>query len=391
MRFLHTADLHIGRRLAQMSLEEDTQHLLDSLAVAATAHQVDALVIAGDVFDSPTTSEAALLQWENFVRTMAARGIPTLVVSGNHDSGTRLAYGAAFAADKGIHIAGDLRGEIRCVNVGGVNFWLIPFVRPADVRAWGQELGLDVSSVVSYDTALRLVLDHVRGMDQFLHGPNVCVAHQFVTNSGVSPDRSDSERLSLGTLDNVDVSAFQGFEYVALGHVHGPQRVGRDGVRYAGSPLKLSSSEIPQHKSFSLVTMGAVGQEPQVELVPVRPLHDFRSVRGSVDQLVAAARLEDEASREDYIRAVVTDDSAMDVVARLRDVWPNLEQVTFDNSITRAAGAHTAANEEVIGKDMGELFQDFFAEQAGRPLTEEERSLVVAAMERVRSKEADQV
>ena len=160
MRFLHTADLHIGRRLAQMSLEEDTQHLLDSLAVAATAHQVDALVIAGDVFDSPTTSEAALLQWENFVRTMAARGIPTLVVSGNHDSGTRLAYGAAFAADKGIHIAGDLRGEIRCVNVGGVNFWLIPFVRPADVRAWGQELGLDVSSVVSYDTALRLVLSY---------------------------------------------------------------------------------------------------------------------------------------------------------------------------------------------------------------------------------------
>lgn len=388
MRFLHTADLHIGRRLAQMSLEEDTRRVLGQLAELATMLVVDAVVIAGDVFDSPTSSEAALRQWDEFLHVMADRNIPTLVVSGNHDSGARLAYGATFAADKGVHIAGELKGEVGCVTVAGTNFWLVPFVRPADVRAWAQGLGLDAGSVVNYDTAVRLVLDHVRRQPQFAEGPNVCVAHQFVTYSGVKPDRSDSERLSLGTLDNVDVSAFEGFEYVALGHVHGPQRVGRDSVRYAGSPLKYSASEIGQHKSFCLVTMGEKGEEPAVRQVPVKPLHDFRLQRGSLDELVALGRAEDEDRRQDYIHAVVTDDSALDVVARLRDVWPNLEQVTFDNSITRAAGVE-AADQEVIGKDMDELFRDFFADQAGRELTDEERDLAAAALERVHKKEAE--
>ncbi|MEE8704752.1 MAG: exonuclease SbcCD subunit D [Olsenella sp.] len=413
MRFVHTADLHLGRRLAQMPLEEDLAHVLGQLADVVREEGADALVVAGDVFDSPNPSEAALRQWDGFLRLMAGRGVHTLVVSGNHDSGARLAYGATFAADKDVYIAGELTGEVVHVEVGGATFWLVPFVRPADVRAWAQRLGLDPSPVVSYDTALRLVLDHVRGLPEFSRGPNVCVAHQFVTCGGASPVRSDSERLSLGTLDNVDSSAFDGFDYVALGHMHRPQRVGRDACRYAGSPLKLSSSEIAQSKSFAVVDVGAPVVAPaphgkhfaaapapepasegaagegaapaggvSVRLVPVRPLHDFRAERGSLAELVARAQGEPEAERLDYVRAIVTDDSALDVVARLRHVWPNLEQVTFDNSITRAAGA-TTPDAEVTGRSMQELFSQFFSEQAGREPSEGEAALVREAFERV--------
>ncbi|MBO7674464.1 MAG: exonuclease SbcCD subunit D C-terminal domain-containing protein, partial [Atopobiaceae bacterium] len=269
--------------------------------------------------------------------------------------------------------------------------WLIPFVRPADVRAWAAELDLDAGSVINYDTALHFVLDHVRAKPEFAARPNVCVAHQFVTNSGVSPERSDSEHLSLGTLDNVDYRAFEGFDYVALGHIHGPQRMGRDEVRYAGSPLKLSSSEIDQHKSFVVVGIRKEGGATRVKfkLVPVEPLRDFRKERGSVDELVRKAGQEDEARREDFVHAVVTDDDPIDVVARLRRVWPNLEQVTFDNAITRAAGATEVPTEVDLSKNMGDLFYEFFEAQTGKALEEDEKKLVDDALEKVLAKGGD--
>lgn len=384
MRFVHTADLHLGRRLAQMSLEADMDHLLAQVAQTCERERADALVVAGDVYDSANATEVAVHQWDRLITQMAARGVTVLVVSGNHDSGARLGCGSELIARTGVHIAGELSGEVAHVRVAGVTFWLVPFVRPANVRAWGGALGLDTGSVVNYDTAIRLVLDHVRSLDDFARGPNVCVAHQFVTNAGVPPERSDSEQLTLGTLDNVDVSAFDGFSYVALGHVHRPQRVRHEWVRYAGSPLKLSSSEIPQRKSLCVVDVDEGGRAT-CRLEPVRPLHDFRGVRGSVDELVRVGRSEQEAARQDYIHATVTDDSALDVVRRLRAVWPHLEQVVFDNSITRAAGATLGSDDVITGRGMDELFAEFFEGQAGRGLDDTERALVGRALEDVRS------
>lgn len=380
VRFVHTSDLHLGRRLAQMPLDEDMEHVLGQLERLCERESADALVVAGDVYDSTSPTEAAVRQWDRFITRMADAGIALLVVSGNHDSGPRLGVGSELIARTGVHIAGELDGEVDHVRVGGTTFWLVPFVRPAEVRAWGAGLGLDVASVVNYDTALRLVLDHVRSLSCFREGPNVCVAHQFVTNHGVAPERSDSEHVSLGSLDNVDVSAFEGFDYVALGHIHRPQRVGRDTVRYSGSPLKLSSSEIPQRKSFCVIDVDQSGSVSG-HLEPVEPLHDFRSQRGSVDELVECAKAEDEREREDYIHAIVTDDSALDVVMRLRHVWPNLEQVVFDNSITRAAGASQLPSEAITGRSMEELFGQFFEEQAGRPLSETERGIARDSLE----------
>ncbi|MBR3326386.1 MAG: exonuclease SbcCD subunit D [Atopobiaceae bacterium] len=385
MRFVHTSDLHLGRKLAQMSLEPDAEHMLQQLSALVERSGSHALVIAGDVFESPNPPESAVRLWDRFITQMARRHMPVLVVSGNHDSGARLSMGSNLIALSGVHIAGELTGELEPVVVENVNFWLVPFVRPADVRAWAKAQGMDAGSVVNYDTALRLVLDVVRQHDAFAKRPNVCVAHQFVTNAGVSPERSDSEHLSLGTLDNVDYRVFEGFDYVALGHIHRPQRMGRDEVRYAGSPLKLSSSEINQQKSFAVVGIKQVDGRTQVKyrLVPMEPLRDFRQERGSVEELVRRGSQEDEAMRQDFVHAVVTDDDPIDVVARLRHVWPNLEQVTFDNAITRAAGIAEAPEEIDLKKGMRELFQEFFEAQAGKPLEDDEQKLVDDVFERV--------
>lgn len=385
MRFIHTADLHLGRKLSQMSLLRDTEHILNELAELQERSGAQALVVAGDVFDSPNPAEAAVRQWDRFITRMAEKRVPVLVVSGNHDSGARLAVGSDLIALTGVHIAGELRGELSPVVVEGVNFWLVPFVRPADVRSWGTQMDLDVGAVINYETAVCFVLDQVRANPEFAKRPNVCVAHQFVTNSGLQPERSDSEHLSLGTLDNVDCRVFEGFDYVALGHVHGPQRIGRDEIRYAGSPLKLSSSEVNQQKSFAVVGIKQKEGVTRVKyrLVPVEPLRDFRKEQGSVDDLVSRGKQEDERRREDFVHAVVTDDDPIDVVARLRKVWPNLEQVSFDNAITRAAGANEAPDEIDLQKGMGDLFREFFQAQTGKSLAPDEAKLVDDAFEKV--------
>ena len=392
MRFVHTADLHLGRKLSQMSLEQDCKHILAQLKSLAARSGSQALVVAGDVFDSPNPSESAARLWDRFITDMADEGVSVLVVGGNHDSGARLAVGSNLIARAGIHIAGELRGAIEPVVIEDVNFWLVPFVRPADVRAWATGLELDAGSIINYDTALRLICDYIRAQPAFDKRPNVCVAHQFITNAGVSPERSDSEHLSLGTLDNVDRRVFDGFDYVALGHIHGPQRVGSDVIRYAGSPLKLSSSEIRQQKSFVVVGIKHDGTQTRVKfkLVPVEPLRDFRKERGGVEELVRRGKQEDEAARDDFIHAIVTDDNPIDVVARLRRVWPNLEQVTFDNAITRAAGAEQLPQEVDLKSDMRGLFAEFFQAQTGVELADDEAKLVEDALQKAQREERDE-
>ena len=393
MRFVHTADLHLGRKLSQMSLESDAEHVLNQLAELVERSDAKALVVAGDVYESPSPAEYAVRQWDRFITRMAHSRVPVLVVSGNHDSGARLSVGADIIAISGVHIAGELRGDLRPVTIEGVNFWLIPFVRPVDVRVWATSQELDADSVINYETAMRLVLDHVRSLPEFAERPNVCVAHQFVTNAGVDPERSDSEQLSLGTLDNIDARVFDGFDYVALGHMHGPQCVRREEIRYAGSPLKLSASEVDQHKSFVVVGIKTEDGATRVKyrLVPVEPLRDFRVERGSVEELIRRGKQEDEQARQDFVHAVITDDDPLDVVARLRHVWPNIEAVTFDNAITRAAGIDDVPKEVDLEKDMNTLFREFFEQQAGKPMDKDEAKLVSDAFEKVLANGGDVV
>lgn len=390
MRFVHTADLHLGRRLSQMSLEEDLEHILEELADLVVRSRAQALVVAGDVFDSPNPQESAMRQWDRFITRMAESGVPVLAVGGNHDSGARLAVGSELIARSGIHIAGELEDEIMCVEVEGVNFWLIPFVRPVDVSEWAAEQGIAWEATRRYNDALRLICDHIKKQPAFAKRPNVAVAHQYVVAGSAVPERSDSEQMLLGSsgeLEAVDCSCFEGFAYVALGHLHAPQRIGRDTCRYAGSPLKLSASEMHQRKSFTVVGIkeSDEGIRIKMKLVEVEPMRDFRVERGSVAELVARAEAEDEHRRQDFVHAIVTDDE-LDVAARLRHAWPNIEQVTFDNESTRSAAQATLEADVEVTKDVDDLFREFFERETGKPLSPEQEHMVADALERAARK-----
>lgn len=427
MRFVHTSDPHIGKKLAGISLEGDIASMLSWLEGLIEREGASALVVSGDVFDVPVPPESAVRLWDDFVTRLARCGTQLLVIGGNHDSGTRLGFGSGLAELAGVHVAGEicppsqrqdvpagpdvpLPGKVVLLSERDGHevvdrddpdatcaFWLVPFLRPADVRAWARAAGVELPGPLSYDAAMRLVVQGdadlglvgLRGRPEHAAAShNVLVAHQFVTAGGAEPERSDSERMSLGTLDNVDVSAFEGFDYVALGHIHRPQRVGSDLVRYAGSPLKYSVSEVDCAKSVVVVDVEE-GTEPRVRLVPVEAPHDLRVERGSFADLVERGTAEPDDVRSDYVAAcLVDDDEPLDVAQRLRAVWPNLVGVRFDNARTAAEGIDAGATVEVEASDLPELFSAFFKAQTGCELTGEELSMVTSALENAQKRSA---
>ena len=391
MRFVHTADLHLGRKLQQMSLEEDFEHVLVQLYDLVARARADALVVAGDVFDSANPTEGAVRLWDRFITGMAEGGVAVLAIGGGVDAGAHLSAGSDLLARSGIHDAGSLTGKVQVVEVDGVNVWLLPFVKPADVAAWAHDLDIVCPEEMTYDEALGVVCDHIRSRKAFRKRPNVLVAHQLVCAGDKAPIRCDSEQSYFGAdggVENVDVSRFDGFDYVALGHCHVPQSVGRDTCRYAGSPLKLSASEATDEKSFNVVGIKATpdGVRIKNKLVEVEPLHDFRCVRGTVSELVEAAEQEGKKRRGDYVSATVTDAEATDAVARLRQVWPNLVQATFEAQATKGAPKEAPSGEIDLDKGVDDLFREFYRRETGRALSSEQETMVADAFARAARK-----
>lgn len=386
MRLLHIADLHIGKRVCEFPMLQDQRHVLSQVVDLVGERGVDAVLVAGDLYDksTPSSEAVALVDW--FLESLAKTGVQVVVIPGNHDSAERVGYASGLLGRQGIHVAPVYDGRIACVELedehGPVRIWPIPYLHISTVRHYFPD-----EKIASYTDALRVVVDAcgLRREDEAGRSVrNVAVAHQFVTAGGVSPERCDSE-LSVGGMDNVDVSVFDSFDYVALGHVHGPQRVGRDAVRYAGSILKYSLSEWRGQKSAVLVELGEAGGEPATELVPLVPLHDLRRVRGPLERLISPEVADAEGvSREDYLYAVLTDENPeVDAMARLRNVYPNVMSLEYDNARTRAAGlAEDAAPADDSASPL-ELFCEFYEQQNGSELTEGQRAIVTEELERI--------
>lgn len=367
MKLLHLADLHIGKRVNEFSMLEDQMDVLQKILAIARERKPDGVLIAGDVYDKTIPSAEAVTVLDGFLTSLAGFGIPVFVVPGNHDSAERLGFGSQLLRESGVYIAAPYHGVVERFTLedsfGPVGIHLLPFLRPSAVAAChpGEKVG-------SYDEGVRLALS---GADFSGAQRHVLVAHQFVTSGGQEPERSDSEAISVGGLDNVDVSAFQPFDYVALGHIHGPQFVGRPSVRYAGSPLKYSFSEWRQQKAALLVTLGQPGEEPVVEKIPLHPLRDLRVIRGPLAQLTALGE-----RSEDYIEAVLTDEESLaDPLGELRQIYPNLMRLTFDNRRTQAQEGPGAA-EKVREKTALELFSEFYEAQNGLPLEGEQTGIL---------------
>lgn len=384
MRFLHVADLHIGKQVNGYQMaKEDQPFILEQILGILRERSVDALVIAGDVYDKASPSEQAVTLFDDFLTSVADLGVSCLVVPGNHDSAERLAFARRLVSRRGVHLPPVFDGQVMCVDLqddfGPVHFWLLPFIRPVDVRRFFEdaEIGSD------YTAAVRTVLEHA---DANPAERNVLVAHQFVTYGTAEPERADDE-LKLGGIDNVDASAFANFDYVALGHVHRPQRVGRDTVRYSGSPLKYSFSEARYDKSAVLVEVGQknpgseVGACISFELVPLRPLHDVREVVGPLDELTSFEVLA-QADKNDYVRVVLTDkEPRLDALDKVRAAYPNYMEIEYQADLSRVSRETVADQVDPDDIDPMELFAQFFESVAGEPLDEEQAELVRACME----------
>lgn len=374
MKFLHLADLHLGKRVNGFSMLEDQAHILRQILAILDDEQPDGVLIAGDVYDKSVPSVEAVGLLDGFLTELRTRGVPVLLISGNHDSPERLAFGGRVMDSCGIHISPVYDGALAPVTLhdefGPVHVWLLPFVKPAHVRRWFPDADIE-----SYTDAVAEAVAH---MDIDTAARNVLVTHQFVTGG----TRSGSEELSVGGTDNVDSGVFAPFDYVALGHLHGAQHIGRETIRYAGSPLKYSFSEARQHKSVTVVTLGEKG-DVQVRTVALTPLRELREIRGSYDELTARSFYEHTTYRSDYLHLILTDEQdVFDAISRLRTIYPYLMTLDYDNARTRAAGGMSVPAETERRTPL-ELFEALYQRQNHRPMSEVQRAYIAQLMEQI--------
>lgn len=374
MKFLHLADLHLGKRVNGFSMLEDQAHILRQILAILDDEQPDGVLIAGDVYDKSVPSVEAVGLLDGFLTELRARGVPVLLISGNHDSPERLAFGGRVMDSCGIHISPVYDGALAPVTLqdafGPVHVWLLPFVKPAHVRRWFPDADIE-----SYTDAMAEAIAH---MDIDTAARNVLVTHQFVTGGA----RSGSEELSVGGTDNVDSGVFAPFDYVALGHLHGAQHIGRETIRYAGSPLKYSFSEARQHKSVTVVTLGEKG-DVQVRTVALTPLRELREIRGSYDELTARSFYEHTTYRSDYLHLILTDEQdVFDAMSRLRTIYPYLMTLDYDNARTRAAGGMSVPAETERRTPL-ELFEALYQRQNHQPMSEVQRAYIAQLMEQI--------
>ena len=415
MKFIHLADLHIGKRVNAFPMLEDQRYILKQILTILREEQPDGgVILAGDIYDKAIPSAEAVELFDEFLTRLAALKLRVFIIAGNHDSPERIAFGNRLMDRSGIYLSPVYDGHVKCItcpditspatlsaanavdlNAGThsvesastsasastcppVDVYLLPFLKPANVRRFYPE-----ETIESYTDAIRVAIAH---MDIDPTHRNLLVTHQFVTGAS----RSDSEDISVGGSDNVDASVFAPFDYVALGHLHGPQQMGEEGgplIRYAGTPLKYSFSEARHHKSVTVVEIGEKKADGVVDVCigtrELRPLHDMREIRGSYEELTLRANYEGTAT-DDYIHATLTDEIEVPDAARhLQVIYPNLMKLDYDNARTRGQGSERLELEQLEEKSPLDLFSELFEKQNHKEMTEEQARYVQAQMEKI--------
>ncbi len=381
MKLLHISDLHIGKRVNAFSMIEDQKYILRQILAIADSQQADGVMIAGDIYDKPVPSAEAVQLFDWFLTELADRGKQVYAVSGNHDSVERIAFGAQLMSGRGVYVSPVYQGETAMLTVhdayGELCIYLLPFIKPAVVRhAMEDAPGMEGKALPeSYQDAVALAVER---MEVDRSRRNILIAHQFVTGAG----RCDSEDVSVGGVDNVDADLFDAFDYVALGHIHSPQHMKRETVRYCGTPLKYSFSEAEQEKSVTVVELGEKGRI-EITAVPLVPLHDLRRIRGTYLEVTARDFYRD-MDTEDYVQITLTDEEDIpDGMEKLRIIYPNLMRLEYDNSRTRQ-NRLIERTEEIEQKSELELFAEFYELQNNQPMSDEQAAFVARLIEECR-------
>lgn len=359
---MHLADLHLGKRVNGFSMMEDQEYILNRILEIMEEEQPDGLLIAGDVYDKTIPPAEAVRRMDDFLTAVAAKHVPVFLISGNHDSAERVAFGHQLMQGSGIWISPVYDGTIRHHTLedrwGEVNIYLIPFLRPSVVRSFFPDVEIE-----DYTDALRTIIEDLQ-VDTSRR--NVVLAHQFVTAAGALPETCDSEQLSVGGLDRVDGSVFSPFDYTALGHLHGPQRVGSETIRYAGSPLKYSFSELHQKKSVTVAELRAKG-ETEIRQIPLQPWREMTELRGTFEEILEEARKKGEP-QTDYYHMILTDETdVVDALSRLREYYPNIMLLDYDNRRTRSQ-KEVEQLDRVEERTPGELFAALYEQQNGQEM-----------------------
>ena len=366
MKFFHLSDLHLGKRVNEFSMLEDQWDILQKIVVFAKEHKPDAVLIAGDVYDKSMPIVEAVQLLDRFLVWLNELGITVFIVSGNHDNAERVAFGAELLKNSSVHIVQSYNGKIAPVTLsdgyGDINIWMLPYLKPSLIRRHFPD-----RDVNTYSDAISAALSNAN-LD--ISARNVLIAHQFVTGAITS----ESEEISVGGSENVDGSVFDGFDYVALGHIHRPQQICRETIRYSGTPLKYSFSEASHTKSVTVVDMDGKGEIKITEL-PLAPLRDMREVRGTYNEIMNRNSYRG-TNTDDYIHIVLTDEQdEPDAISKLRNVYPNLMRLEYDNKRTRAASSfETVASTEK--KTPSQLFGELFEMQNGQPMSEDQSKYV---------------
>lgn len=360
MKFIHLSDLHLGKRVNEISMLEDQEYILTKIINIIDDEKPDGVIIAGDIYDKSVAPGEAISLFDSFVNRLAKRNLQVFIIWGNHDSAERMSFGAKLMDKSGIHISQAYNGEIAPISLsddyGEVNVYMLPFIKPIHVRKCFSD-----EEISSYTDAMSVA---VKKMEVDSNKRNILVTHQFVTGA----TRSESEDISVGGSDNIDVSVFEDFDYVALGHIHGPQNIGSERVRYCGTPLKYSFSEVNHQKSVTVVELKGKG-ELQVRTVELVPKHDMRELRGTYMELTAK-RFYESIDTEDYIKIVLTDEDIIpDAVGKLRLIYKNLMKLEYDNKRT-AMNANIDGVEDMEYKSPFQLFMEFYEKQNNQPMSD---------------------
>ncbi|NLT11933.1 MAG: exonuclease SbcCD subunit D [Clostridiaceae bacterium] len=373
MKIFHLSDLHIGKRLFEFSLIEDQRFILDRILTMAQQENPDAVIIAGDVYDKSTPSAESVILFDDFLSNLCRSRIRVFVISGNHDSPERIAFGSRIVSSSGVYLSPVYCGEIEPVTLsdshGEVDFYLLPFIKPSHVRRFFPDREIN-----NYSEALSIAL---KGFPSRASRRNILITHQFVTGAS----KSDSEDISVGGTDNVDAEVFNGFDYVALGHLHSPQNVGGKHLRYCGSPLKYSVSECNQEKSVTVIELEEKGSL-EIRTLPLNPLRDLRKIKGNYMSVTDRSTYEG-TDTSDFIHVTLTDENDVpDAMAKLRVIYPNIVHLHYDNSRTRE-NREVLIDSNFSMRSPIELFSHFYEIQNNQPMDNRQSEIIEAFIESI--------
>ena len=373
MKFIHLSDLHLGKRVHEFSMHEEQKDILDQILTIIDSEKPDGVLIAGDIYDKSVPPAEAVMLFDDFLVNLSNRALQVFIISGNHDSPERIAFGSRIMSEGGIHLSPVYDGNIQPFTMsdenGSVNIYMLPFIKPAHIRRYFAD-----EDIVTYTYADRVAVKH---MDVDPSVRSILVTHQFVTGAS----RSDSEEISVGGSDNVDASVFDGFDYVALGHIHSPQICKAKHIRYCGTPLKYSFSEMHDVKSLTVVELNET--DTVIRAVPLQPIHDMSELRGSFEKLTDPDFYTKSPQTDHYLRIVLTDENDIpDAIGRLRLIYKNLMNLEYDNTRTRKNTIVSGAIQTET-KSAFTLFSEFYELRNNAPMSAEQIDYMRALIEKI--------